>query len=180
MLLKHCMAQELFSKHWKYLRKVLRWQYRLPDSSQALWGLSGEKSGSWFCLSFENSKPFLPQIPNICSLSSCSVYFFMSHSYSTSFHSLKNSKKYDDDALVVKIWNSHKRPDLWEHIDRHTLDWNMFSTSSLKSKWTWAKDSALAFCQSRGDTTPYTSQGNLLRNRFARDFRQPPTDFNSN
>lgn len=49
MFLKHCRAQELFSKHWKYVNKVLRWQYRLPDSSQAFWGPSGEKSGSWFC-----------------------------------------------------------------------------------------------------------------------------------
>lgn len=83
MFLKPCMAQELFSKHWKHINKVLRWQHGLPDSSQAFWGPSGNKWGSWFCLSFEKSKPFLPQILNICSLSACSVYFFMSYSYST-------------------------------------------------------------------------------------------------
>lgn len=43
-----------------------------------------------------------------------------------------------------------------------------------------AKDSALAFCQSRGDTIPYRRKDNVIKNRFARDFRQPPTDFNSN
>lgn len=49
MFPKHCMAEELSSKHWKYVNKVLRWQYRLPDSSQAFWGPRGEKSGRQFC-----------------------------------------------------------------------------------------------------------------------------------
>lgn len=113
---------------------------------QVTWLQSGFLRPEWgevrkLILSFEKSKPFLLQIPNICSLPAYSVYFFMSCSYSTSFHSFKNSKKYDDDNddVVVKTWNSHKRHDICEHIDRYTLHWNMLSTSSLKNKWTWQR-----------------------------------------
>lgn len=137
MFLKHCLAQELFSKHWEDVSKVLRWQFRLPDSNQASWGLRGEVRK--LILSSEKSKPFIPQIPNLCSISACSVYFFMSCSYSTSFCSWENSKIYDDDDLIVKTWNSHKRHDIYEHVDRYTLEWNMFSTGSLRSKWTWQR-----------------------------------------
>lgn len=114
MFLKHCLAQELFSKHWEDVSKVLRWQFRLPDSNQASWGLRGEVRK--LILSSEKSKPFIPQIPNLCSISACSVYFFMSCSYSTSFCSWENSKIYDDDDLIVKTWNSHKR-----HVNKSTL-----------------------------------------------------------